>query len=75
VTFLPPKLVASTNRYVENGPEDRSPSFKHDFPGRVEFAGGILRYSTTSAAVKGRAGGVKHAAAVAALRAIAKAGN
>lgn len=48
--FLHPKLVAATNRYVENGPEDRAPSFKHDFAGRVDLGGGILRYSTTSKA-------------------------
>lgn len=46
--FLHPKMVAATNRYVENGPVDRAPSFKHDFAGRVETGGGILRYSTTS---------------------------
>jgi len=48
--FLPPKTVAATNRYVENGPEDRNPVFKHDFRGRVDFSGGILRYSTTTPA-------------------------
>ncbi|MFC7979496.1 hypothetical protein ACFUT3_30215 [Streptomyces cinereoruber] len=72
--FLPPKVVANTNRYVENGPEDRSPSFKHDFPSRVDFSGGILRYSTTSAP-KASVTEVKRAAAVAALKSIAKAGN
>ncbi|MDL5204971.1 hypothetical protein [Streptomyces sp. ALI-76-A] len=46
--YLSLKTVAATNRYVENGPEDRNPSFKHDFRGRVEHRGGILRYSTTS---------------------------
>ncbi|MFE0648561.1 hypothetical protein ACFVZH_08255 [Streptomyces sp. NPDC059534] len=48
--FLPSKVVASTNRYVENGPEGRDPSFKRDFPSRLDFSGGILRYSTTGAA-------------------------
>lgn len=48
--FLHPKFVANSNRYVENGPEDRNPSFKHGFAGRSEVAGGILRYSTTSPA-------------------------
>ncbi len=53
--FLHPKAVANTNRYVENGPEGRNPSFKHGFRGRVEFSGGILRYSTTSPTPKGAA--------------------
>jgi hypothetical protein len=51
--FLPPKTVANTNRFVENGPEDRAPSFKWDFAGRVDTGGGILRYSTTTPAPKG----------------------
>jgi hypothetical protein len=51
--LLHPKTVANTNRYVENGPEDRAPSFKWDFAGRVDIGGGILRYSTTSKAPKG----------------------
>ena len=70
--FLHPKSVASTNRYVENGPEDRSPSFKHDFPGRVDFGGGILRYSTTSP-VPATAPKPNPAAAI--IRGIRKAGN
>ncbi|MFD9368523.1 hypothetical protein ACFWA6_12550 [Streptomyces sp. NPDC060020] len=45
--FLPPKLVASTNRYVENGPEGRTPSFKADTGPSVN--GATLRYSSTSA--------------------------
>jgi hypothetical protein len=53
--FLHPKAVANTNRYVENAPEDRNPVFKHDFRGRVEFVGGILRYSTTTPTPKGAA--------------------
>ena len=65
--YLSPKTVAATNRYVENGPEDRNPSFKHDFRGRVEHRGGILRYSTTSPAPKG--------VAAAAMARIAQAGN
>jgi hypothetical protein len=69
--FLHPKTVAATNRYVENGPEDRSPSFKHDFAGRVEAGGGILRYSTTSPAPKP----VKKSRAASAMARIARAGN
>ncbi|MFJ5997529.1 hypothetical protein [Streptomyces sp. NPDC092370] len=65
--MLHPKTVAATNRYVENGPEDRNPSFKHDFRGRVEFSGGILRYSTTTPTPKG--------AAAKAMARIAQAGN
>jgi hypothetical protein len=69
--FLHPKTVAATNRYVENGPEDRSPSFKHDFAGRVEAKGGILRYSTTTPAQKGQ----KKGRAASAMARIAQAGN
>ncbi|MBK3559325.1 hypothetical protein JHN55_22930 [Streptomyces sp. MBT56] len=72
--FLHPLFVANSNRYVENGPEDRNPSFKHGFAGRSEVSGGILRYSTTSKApVSGPP--IKRAAALAALKSIAKAGN
>jgi hypothetical protein len=69
--FLHPKTVAATNRYVENGPEDRSPSFKYDFAGRVESGGGILRYSTTSPAPKA----VKKGRAASVMARIAQAGN
>lgn len=44
--FLPPKLVAGTNRYVENGPEDRPPAFKANVGPAVN--GSTLRYSTAS---------------------------
>jgi hypothetical protein len=69
--YLHPKAVANTNRYVENGPEDRNPSFKHDFRGRVGFSGGILRYSTTSPAPKDE----KKGRAASAMARIAQAGN
>lgn len=46
--FLSPKDVAASNRYVENSPEDREPVFKHGFAARLDVAGGILRYSTTT---------------------------
>lgn len=46
--FLSAQDVAASNRYVENGPEDRDPVFKHGFAARLDVAGGILRYSTTS---------------------------
>lgn len=46
--FLAPRLVASTVRYVKNGPEDRAPSFKANTGATVN--GAILRYSSTSAA-------------------------
>lgn len=69
--FLHPKSVAATNRYVENGPEDRSPSFKWDYAGRVDVAGGILRYSTTSPAPKV----AKKGRAASAMARIAAAGN
>jgi hypothetical protein len=65
--FLPSKLVAATNAYVKNGPENRDPSFKHDFAGRVDAKGGILRYSTTSPAE------AKKSPAVSAMARIAKA--
>ncbi|MGW6535233.1 hypothetical protein ACWGBV_18505 [Streptomyces sp. NPDC055051] len=48
--FLAPKIAANVNRYVQNGPEGRDPSFKHNFAGRIEVSGGILRYSTTGTA-------------------------
>lgn len=73
--FLHPKTVANTNRYVENGPEDRSPSFKHDFAGRVETGGGILRYSTTSKAEGPSKRLLKTNPAAAIIRGIRKAGN
>jgi hypothetical protein len=44
--FLTPRTVATTNRYVANGPEDRHPSFK---PGTgLDMGTGILRYSTAT---------------------------
>jgi hypothetical protein len=46
--FLSAKDVAAANRYVENGPEDRDPSFKYGFAGRFDVKGGILRYSTST---------------------------
>lgn len=70
--FLPSKLVATPIRYVQNGPEDRPPSFKANVGPTVK--GSILRYSTATDMPK-PAGQVKHSAAVAALKAIAKAAN
>jgi hypothetical protein len=46
--FLTDALVANTNRYVKNGPEDRTPVFKRTPAGIVHVRGAILRYSTTS---------------------------
>lgn len=68
--FLHPKRVAATNAYVKNGPEDRAPSFKWDFVGRVDVAGGILRYSST-----GPATAKKKGRAASAMAKIAKAGK
>jgi hypothetical protein len=59
--FLHPKRVAATNAYVKNGPEDRAPSFKWDFVGRVDVAG------PATAKKKGRA--------ASAMAKIAKAGK
>jgi hypothetical protein len=73
--FLHPKRVAATNRYVENGPEDRSPSFKYDFAGRVEAGGGILRYSTTTKALGPSERLLKTNPAAALIRGIASASN
>lgn len=47
--FLHPNFVASTNRYVAAGPEDRAPVFKHG-PNLPTVGGSFLRYSTTSPA-------------------------
>lgn len=71
MAFLHPKRVAATNAYVKNGPEDRAPSFKADFAGRVDVSGGILRYSSTSAPVKAQ----KKGRAASAMAKIAKAGK
>ncbi|MFB7185191.1 hypothetical protein ACFCZT_07700 [Streptomyces sp. NPDC056230] len=46
--FLSPKVTATPNRYVENGPEDRTPSFHPEV--YREISGAKLRYSTTSPA-------------------------
>ncbi|MFF0481042.1 hypothetical protein [Streptomyces sp. NPDC004435] len=75
--FLSPKIAVSVNRYIQNGPEGRDPSFKHNFAGRIEVSGGILRYSTTGAApapVKPVID-VPTVPAAALIRRIAKAGN
>lgn len=73
--FLHPKTVAAANRYVESGPEDRSPSFKYDFAGRVDAGGGILRYGTTSTRVGPPPVPVNRGEALEAMARIAKAGN
>ncbi|MEU9975103.1 hypothetical protein [Streptomyces sp. NPDC051014] len=73
--FLHSKAVANTNRYVENGPEGRSPVFKHDFRGRVEFSGGILRYSTTGPDLAKPAVDFPTVSAASVMARIAAAGN
>lgn len=50
--FLDAKLTAATNRHVTNGPEDRLPVFKRNYPGRVDVGGSILRYASTTPDVK-----------------------
>jgi hypothetical protein len=50
--FLSDRLVASTNRYVKNGPADTLPVFRRKVTGLVEVRGSILRYSSTSPEAK-----------------------
>jgi hypothetical protein len=48
MSFLPPALVESTNRFVRLSPADQLPKFRHNVPGTVHFGGSVLRYSTTT---------------------------
>lgn len=71
--FLHPKVVATPNRYVQNGPEDRAPAFRANVGPTVN--GAILRYSTTGPRNGPAPVPVNRLKALAAIRAMAKAGS
>lgn len=52
MSFLPPALVESTNRFVRSQPADQLPRFRHGVPGTVHLGGSVLRYSSTTSAPK-----------------------